>query len=268
MKIERREVQNGLIQFTTADERWYYHTSKNEWYKSSSWVCGYIYKGREFEEYLKRTGKDADVILEEAGDRGNKVHGAIHLLVHRKATQGEGYLDVEKELFMNNSNGLYEQLKGEECEIVLSFVNWFKNLEEKYRVEIIDYEVSDFNEEWKFAGTRDLRIKLQIKEPIVFNPKRKTQEEDLSGTWLIDYKTSKAIYLSHIAQISSYRRMPGCANDRLAILQVGYKLNKTGYKFTEVEDKFHIWLSANVQWLEENENKTPKQFEIPQLLKI
>jgi hypothetical protein len=268
MKIERRTVKDGLIQITTEDERWYFREADGKYFKSSSWVADYVHKGKAFTEWLKRVGQDADTIMSDRGDIGNKCHQAIHLLVHRRATEGRGYLDIENEVFMSESDGLHSRLTGEECEIVYSFVKWWEGLEAKYKIKVIDYEVSDFSDEYDFAGTRDLRLALEIREAIIPNPKRKTPEEDFTGTWLIDYKISKAIYLNHIAQISSYKKLPGCDGDRLAILQLGYRLNKAGFKFTEVEGRFDLWLAALVFWREENENKAPKQFELPQRLQL
>jgi hypothetical protein len=51
-------------------------------------------------------------------------------------------------------------------------------------------------------------------------------------------------------------------------LQVGYKLNKKGWKFTEVEDKFELFLNTYAIWLEENPNSKPRQIDLPMQLKI
>lgn len=261
MKVEYRETtKEGLVQITTMDERWYRRESDLKLFKSVSWVAGYVPKGKGFEEYLKKAGDDAEEIMRDAGIKGSKVHNAIALLIARKQETGEGYLDIETELFLNERTGQREQLTGEECETVYSFIKWWESLKD-YDVVILESETADYNEEYSFAGTRDLRLSLILK------PETKVKE-DLSGTWTIDFKTSKAIYTSHIAQISSYQKFPNCENDRLAILQIGYRLNKAGWKFTEIEPRFDLFLSAMKFWELENANKEPKQFTLPQLIKI
>ena len=48
------------------------------------------------------------------------------------------------------------------------------------------------------------------------------------------------------------------ANIKLAILQVGYARNKAGYKWTEIEDKFPLFLAARQIWSSETEGQEPK----------
>lgn len=269
MKIERRQVKDGWIQITSEDERFYLKEDENKYYKSSTWVCEYVPKGKGFNEYLKRMGQEADSYMTERGDIGNKVHGAIHLLVKRFQEEGHGYLDIQNEVFMNESSGQWEPLTGEECEIVLTFVRWWEWLESMYDIIVLGHEETKFNEEYSFAGTRDLRLGLKLRVPHKENKKRKKPLEDYTGTVTIDYKTSKAIYPSHEAQICSYGQFDDSKEDRLFILQIGYKQNQAGWKFTEIErSRFALWIAALVFWNAENANKQPKQFQLPQLLQI
>jgi hypothetical protein len=261
MKIEVRETkQDGLIQITTLDERWYRREEDSKLFPSSSWISDYVPKGYGFYEWVKTQGENATAIFEARGEIGGRVHQAIDALVARKMKDGKGFIDIQNEVFGESDN--LKQLNGEECEIVLSWVNWWKELEETYTVKIIDFEQAQYNDEVGYAGTRDLRLKLELKAGI------KPPKENLSGTWTIDYKISKSIYTSHIAQLSSYRHFPGCENDRLAILQIGYNLNKRHYKFSEQEDRFDLFLAAKTFWATENADKHPHQFELPQLLTI
>lgn len=271
MKIEYRQTtKEGLVQITTMDERWYRRESDLKLFKSSSWVAGYVPKGKGFEEYLKKAGDNAEEILIDAGIRGSKVHNAIALIVARKQETGEGYIDIENELFLNEKINSKEQLTGDECETVYSFVKWWEEISVEYIIGIVESETADYNEEYEFAGTRDLRLKLILKKEVIEEraKSKKKNFDDLSGVWTIDFKTSKAIYTSHIAQISSYQKFPNCENDRLGILQIGYRLNKAGYKFTEIEPRFDLFLAALKFWELENKDKQPKQFTLPQLIKI
>ena len=53
---------------------------------------------------------------------------------------------------------------------------------------------------------------------------------------------------------------------KLAILQIGYKKNKKGYKFTEVQDKYHLFKNAYKVWKNENPNFKPKERDYPTVI--
>ena len=50
----------------------------------------------------------------------------------------------------------------------------------------------------------------------------------------------------------------------MAILQLGYRRNKDHYKFTEIENKFDLFLAAKQIWLNETKGKVkPFQRDYP-----
>ena len=53
---------------------------------------------------------------------------------------------------------------------------------------------------------------------------------------------------------------------KLAILQIGYRRNKAGYKFTEVEDQFGLFMAARQIWSKECEGQAPSKREYPIVL--
>ena len=55
---------------------------------------------------------------------------------------------------------------------------------------------------------------------------------------------------------------------KLAILQLGYSRNKNGWKFTEVEDKFEVFLNTKGIWENECGKMQPSQVELPLSLKL
>jgi hypothetical protein len=101
----------------------------------------------------------------------------------------------------------------------------------------------------------------------------------LSGPtpYVIDFKTGKQVWKEYELQVSAYRMAlengenPICEKNangtegpiidlsglRTAILQVGYERNKAGYKFTEVEDAFELFLTAQTIWRAEVGDNTP-----------
>ena len=66
-------------QITFCDER-FYETSEGNFYPSVTTVLDLYPKGKEFNEWLKRNGTDADAIVTMAADSGSKVHEAIDKL--------------------------------------------------------------------------------------------------------------------------------------------------------------------------------------------
>jgi ATP-dependent exoDNAse (exonuclease V) beta subunit len=82
--------------------------------------------------------------------------------------------------------------------------------------------------------------------------------------YLVDFKTSQYIWPSHELQISAYAKaMPEQKSIKLAILQLGYRLNKSKFKFTEIDNKFQEFLAAKTIWANETKGVEPKQKDYP-----
>ncbi len=239
MKIETREVdlKRGIVQTTTLDERWY-SVGKN-FLPSSSWIASYYPKGKQFEEWLKKNGDESEQIKNLAGNRGSKVHQAIELLLNGK--------EVKMDDCLMNQHGVAEEISVEEWEAIMSFVSWYKEV----KPEVLEIEHTVINEKEGYGGTLDLKCKID------------------GVICIVDYKTSAAIYPSHQIQLSSYKHADGNNDvEKMYILQVGFKKNKAGFKFTEVDDCFDIFLATKQIWFNENKNISPKQREYPLRLKL
>jgi len=239
VKIEIRQIEGDIIRITTPDERWYKKKGDVLWRPSSSWICEYLPKGIAFYKWLASTGWDeAEAIKEAAGNRGSKVHHAIErLLLGNPVTIEDRFQD---------SNGEEAELTVEEWECLLGFQNWFIEA----RPKVIATEQTVFNDEEWYAGTLDLIAKID------------------DQVYIIDFKTSQNIHLSHQAQLSSYLHCDGIKADKLGILQIGYRRNKSLYKFTEIPDRFDLFLAAKTIWANENEGKQPPQREYPRIIKL
>ena len=247
MKIFIKEIKGDILQITTTDERWYSKTlpdGKQIFVPSVTWIASHYPKGVGFYKWLADKGWDeAEAIKEAAGDKGSKVHQGICDLIDGKTIK----IDSK---FTNNDTGVSEELKPEEYECLMSFVDWFN----KTKPEIVDREFNIFNEELNYAGTVDLLCRIEGKLTIV------------------DFKTSKGVWMEHKLQISAYRKAlekkyPQEPID-MALLQVGYKLNKNKYKYNEIEDKFDLFLAAQRIWAEECSNVKPLQKDYPLELKV
>jgi len=258
MKKEIREIKNGVCQITTLDERWYSKESKSrktklpeiKFYPSSTWIAGHYPKGIAFYKWLANKGWDeAEAVKQAAGDKGSKVHYACESLISGKEIKMDSR-------FINPTSGLDEELSVEEYECLMSFNDWLIEADP----QILAVEITAFNDVEEYAGTADLICKIN------------------DQLYVIDLKTSKEIWEEHKLQISSYSYLDFPLKDlgisekewkerKLAILQLGYKRNKKGFKFTEVEDKFSMFLIAKQLWANENPDAKPKQRDYPVSLK-
>lgn len=246
-----------VVRITCEDERWYAKPSTNsstglpefEFYPSSTWIANCYPKGIAYFKWLASKGWDeAESIKESAGEKGSKVHNAIETL------ELQGHLSIDT-LFENYSKGTNAPLTVEELDCVLSFSKWHKEA----KPQLLAVELTVFGN--GYAGTLDriYRIGGQI--------------------WIVDFKTSQYIWESHRIQISSYSHAEidykslGISDEewakrKLAILQVGYRLNKDKYKFTEIEDKLSMFEVAKLIWANENGNVKPSQKDYPLIITI
>lgn len=266
MKKEIREIKtiNGekIIQITTYDERWYAKPSINpetglpeyEFYPSVTWITSIGYpKGIGFMKWLAQQGWDeAQALGEEASARGYKIHaGAAILLAGKK-------LSLNDKLPKEFNDPEPEEIKPDEFEALLSLKNWVESLN---NFEVIAVEYIGFNEKEKYAGTIDLICKID------------------GQLYLIDLKTSKEIWPEHELQLSAYAHLDVNLEElgitpeewekkKLAILQIGYNRNQKGWKLTEIEDQYDLFLAAKKIWEKEHGGKKPEQKDYPLEIKI
>lgn len=259
MKKELRTTTNdNVVQITTYDERWYVKNKFPEDHKfvpSSTWIAGYYPKGIAFYKWLADKGWDeAEAIKTAAGDKGSKVHNAIADLLDGKKVKMD-------DKFINPSTGDAEELSVEEYECLMWFAAWYEDA----KPDTIASEIVVFNEKDNYAGTIDYVCVLDKK------------------LWIIDFKTSQNVWPEHKLQISSYKHALLADTDakkamklskiddktpvHLGIVQLNYRRNKhKKFKFTEVDDCFDLFKSAQSIWASENGGVEPQQKDYPQEL--
>jgi len=239
MKIEIKKIVDGVVRVTTTDERWYLKDGEPEPYTSSTWIASYV-PSKELAIWMAKMGWDeAELVKREAGARGSRVHKGIEVL------------SAGSEVFHNDSftdgEGEMAELTADEYEAILSFKQWYDEVKPKF----LKTEHTVFNKEHRYAGTLDAMCEIG------------------GEIWIIDYKTSAKVFLSHVVQLSSYFHADGIKADKMGILQVGYKANKhKKWKFTEIKDKFDGFLHAKYFWNEANEGVSPKQKDYPKSIKL
>lgn len=249
MKFEIKDVTKDIVRVTTQDERWYIKPVKGEdglpqiaYLPSITWIASCYPKGTEFYKWLASTGWDeAKAIKESAGARGSKVHAAVEILLK----EGEfSFTDT----VTNPNTGEQEQLNSDEYECVMNFLAWYKET----NPEILAVEEVFFNKEMGYAGTIDIRCKINGKPCIV------------------DLKTSKDIRKDYIIQLTGHKLAydtPKVEHD-IYVLQVGYRRNKKGFKMTEIEFNPGMFEIAYSIWKQEHDGERPLQREFPTKLSL
>ena len=238
----RTVTQDGIVQITICDERFYARPTTDsitglpaayEFVPAVTWISSFYPKGVGFYKWLANTGWDeAQAIKQAAGDKGSKVHHAVGDLIDGKTVAMDA-------AYVNNTTGQEEPLTLEEYDCLLAFKAWWETVAP---VKVIAREVVLWNDEYGYAGTADLLC--GIKDEL----------------WLIDLKTSQYVWPEFELQVSAYKHaLPeawAAEKAKLAILQVGYRLNKRRWKFTPVEDQFPLFLAARQIWQNECEGVT------------
>lgn len=254
MKREIRVVdeKRGWICITGEDERFYGRpvsvdgTEKNrrmDYVPNVTWIAGCYPKGERFVRWVGSVGNEvAQDAKESGGEKGTKVHKAISALL-----RGED-VNLQTSVF-ENRDGIPEPLNAKEAGCVYWFVEWFRET----NPQVIAFDFTVWSEKWKYAGTVDLYCIIN------------------GIHWIVDFKVSPNIYVSHEIQVSAYKfadvRFP--KNTRLAILQVGYEKNKKQkYKFTRVRDQFRLFMAAYRIWKNECGDQGPYQREYPVSLSL
>ena len=234
MKIERKEIitKDGkkVLQVTTQDERWY--LVDKIYYPSVTWILAFYHKSPRLVKWIADKGWDeAEQTKNEAAEKGSRIHHACSDILRGK--------EIPHDAKYPNSTGEVSELSVEEYEAVMSFAVWLKEAQP----EIIANEYTVINKKDGYAGTVDLKCKIK------------------GETWIIDLKTGQGTYPSYALQVSAYRHADPV--DKIGILQVGYQRNQSRYKFTEVQDKYPIFLATKQIWDNEVSEKNPPQKDYP-----
>ena len=163
-------VLNSETQRVSILDNRFYKTEEGNFYPGVTTVLDAYPKGGFYTKWLKELGTSADVVIQKAFDLGSEVHNAIDDL-----TKGK------KLIYMD---GLGNNLFSYEAWVMIGkFVQFAKY------VKIVSSEQVIVSDHMKLGGTVDLICEIE------------------GERWLIDYKTSKAIYKTNQLQLAAYRNM-------------------------------------------------------------
>lgn len=264
MKKQIKQVNGGILQVTTLDERWYVKEVEDKitglpthlFVPSSTWIADHYPKGIGFYKWLADKGWDeAESLKSAAGDRGSKVHFAIKDLLDNKVVN-------LSDKYLNPGTCQEEELTLDEWECLMSFRRWFSAVKPQTIATEISFVAQDVDGV-DYGGTIDwigiINDELHI----------------------VDWKTSQSIWPAYGLQISSYAHaVPQLGRTtwpqgvspvglpKMMILQIGYKRNKNGYKENTIDDKFDLFKAAYQIWQDQNPEAAPKQASYPLTLKL
>lgn len=251
-KAVSTDMTKQVFQVTLPDERWYSWQKTNPmtgvpetvFHPSVTWIASHYPKNIGFYKWLsQRSWDESEALKESAGDRGSRVHHAIERLARGETVNmGDSFSaggDDPKELSL------------EEYEAVMAFGRWANEAKPKF----IETELLALSKEYGYAGTVDAIAEID------------------GQLYILDWKTSKAVYPSHEIQVSAYKQaltemgVPGAETAKLAILQVGTRTKK-GWKFTEFDDCFDLFLATRQIWERETKGQKPFQKDYPMAVRL
>ncbi len=224
-------------QLTFLDSR-FYSTEDGGFVPSVTTILEAYPKGAAYYNWLKENGKDADEIRDEAGRRGSVVH---------KLT--EDY-DAGKEVRLVNDNGSIDYKLNE-----WAMFERYVEFRSRFDLKVEAIELNIISKELGFAGTIDRVCYLNGEK------------------YIIDIKTSNAIYPSYWLQLAAYRALllhVGVKVDNVAILWLNAKTRTEGKK-DDIQgvgwqmitkrfsaDDYELFMATQKLWQAENKIIKPK----------
>jgi hypothetical protein len=186
-------------------------------------------KDEGFYQFLsKHTPEERDAILSETGGRGDLVHRAIDLLL---SAEGEVSIDRETQVFSRGA-GQEVRLDNRAWDCLLAFQRFWQAHDPIVHVS----EAPLWSVSGGYAGTADAIITLTRACEV----RTCTCQPLVGKVGLWDWKTSKGIYPSYLAQVAAYARAENVAEyatpEYAAILLVGTAHKTTGgYTFEAID---------------------------------
>ena len=209
----RHEIKQGIVQVNLDKHRWYEVEQDNgsfNYYPSVTSILDEYPKGYGFKKYLMNLADEAEgkQILNEAGDRGSKVHWGIEQLLNKQELH-----------FIDIPFGFNDSFTAEDWKYILSFINWY----EDYKPITLSIEQNIIEPYLEYGGTVDYECIIDgvhCNEPY--------RNENI----LIDWKTSSQIHDSYKIQLTAYAYAWPRPIDRIKIVKLGHPY-KRGYQIWE-----------------------------------
>ena len=156
-------------QINVLDQRFY--RRNEQYYPSVSSILNYFPKNQFFHSWLKDVGHNSDIIASKAAGEGTQVHNAV-----------ESFLNGEEIKWLDAfGNAMYSL---DVWKMILKFADFWN----KHKPELVAAEYHLFSDQYKYAGTADIIVRLNDK------------------LWLLDVKTSISLHTSYDLQLAAYAK--------------------------------------------------------------
>jgi hypothetical protein len=231
-------------QITILDQRFY--KRNGNYYPSVSSILQYYPKGKYFEDWIKDTGHNAEIIAAKAATEGTQTHNAIDDYLNGKTIE---WID-------EYGNAKYSL---EVWKMIIKFSEFWTQLKPK----LITSEYHLFSDEYEYAGTADLILEIN---------------EEL---WLLDIKTSNSLHTSYSLQLAAYTKAWNETHDkkitRTGILWLKASTRKEGpmqgkgwqlKEISEIDKYFNIFCKIQDIFKLENPKLLPYSEMLPTSLKL
>lgn len=237
------DLGDGLIRVNLDPDRWYEYDGR--YYPSVTWILESYPKDIGFHIWLSNL-KDWDEgrqILRKAGDRGSKVHAGIEKLLRNESVRYDDFMP-----------GHTDQFSPEEWTYLLAFINFY----EDYPLTVQNLEETIINNDPMFGGTADFRGLMSLYKD--------NQPEET----VLDWKTSSAIYPTHLMQVSAYAK--SLDYQWAGIVRLGSR-HKRAYELKildleQIEYYYNLFLNVYEIWKDQNQGAEPRYKEFKNELKL
>lgn len=248
-----REVEKNILQITLDEERWY--ERDGEFYPSITFILDKYPKDIGFQKYLVSLGswEQGRQVLQNAGERGGKVHAGIEQLLHNLP------LTIH-----DIPTGFAEPFTVEEWLHIESFKNWYMRY--KPIVESVEQTVLYSEKGISFGGTIDLICKID-KGML----KKKPEPIGEYFNFIIDWKTSSNIYESYKCQVAAYSVAQG-EKRLVGIVRLNTR-HKDRYQFwmgdlDDIKRYYQVFKDVYGIWKHEYPDIEPKRILVPEKISL
>jgi hypothetical protein len=199
---------------------------------------------------LKDVGHNSDIIASRAAGEGTQVHNAAEALIN----------GAEVSWIDEYGNALYSL---DVWKMILKFADFWN----KYKPELVAAEYHLFSDQYEYAGTGDLIVRLNDK------------------LWLLDIKTSNSLHTSYDLQLAAYAKAWNETHDEpiteTGILWLkaatrgedkkGEKIQGAGWQLkvvSEIDRNFEMFTKIQDIYKLENPDAKPATETLPTSIKI
>lgn len=246
-------VITGANRIDVLDERFY--EIGTDYYVSVTHALDEgLYKGKQFDQWLKDTGQNAVIVSRRAAESGTIVHEVILIRGLQNKEELSYDMPIYGDYIYHGNSLTFEEWRG---------ILRFKDFMDTYKPEILGVEEVVANHWLRYAGTQDLRCNI--------NGQR----------WLLDLKFGNEVYASYYLQLASYAKAQR-GIERIGVLHLksrtrgrdksGKTMQGEGWKIHEpqetIDELYQTFKAVMKVYRFRNPNDKPKIYSLQKTVKL